>query len=158
MSYVRPVSVCDSTASDLAGEIIAALSAASIVFKDEIMYSGELIKAAGKLYEVTSREDPGRKQGIYTKVDTCGGEARDYYNSTSFIDELVWGGTWLFFATGNNSYLAYATERFKAAEDEETESEKGIFYWNNKLTATAVIFVKDFRDGVYEDIKLVLAE
>ncbi|KAH9757455.1 Endoglucanase 10 [Citrus sinensis] len=151
MSYVRPVSVCDSTASDLAGEIIAALSAASIVFKDEIMYSGELIKAAGKLYEVTSREDPGRKQGTYTKVDACGGEARDYYNSTSFIDELVWGGTWLFFATGNNSYLAYATERFKAAEDEETESEKGIFYWNNKLTATAVLLtrLRFFRDLGY---------
>ncbi|ESR47658.1 hypothetical protein CICLE_v10003122mg [Citrus x clementina] len=151
MSYVRPVSVCDSTASDLAGEIIAALSAASIVFKDKIMYSGELIKAAGKLYEVTSREDPGRKQGTYTKVDACGGEARDYYNSTSFIDELVWGGTWLFFATGNNSYLAYATERFKAAEDEETESEKGIFYWNNKLTATAVLLtrLRFFRDLGY---------
>lgn len=157
MSYPRPVSVCDSTASDLAGEIIAALSAASIVFKDETVYSGELTKAAGKLYEVASKEDHGHKQGTYTKVDACGGEARNYYNSTSFTDELVWGGTWLFFATGNNSYLAYAAEKFKAAEDEETESEKGIFYWNNKLTATAVIFVKDFR-GVYEELKLILGK
>ncbi|OMO58772.1 hypothetical protein COLO4_34389 [Corchorus olitorius] len=39
MSYKRPVSVCDERASDLAGEIVAALSAASIVFKDEKKYS-----------------------------------------------------------------------------------------------------------------------
>ena len=44
MSYKRSVSVCDETASDLAGEIVAALSAASIVFKEENEYSLGLIK------------------------------------------------------------------------------------------------------------------
>lgn len=146
MSYERPVSICDSTASDLSGEIIAALSSASMVFKEDNEYSGELINAAKKLYDVASKEEPGHKQVKYTEVDACGEEARKFYNSSGFQDELVWGGTWLFFATGNTSYLAYSTERFKAAEVEEKTSEKGIFYWNNKLTANMVNFVVTFAE------------
>ena len=144
MNYERPIYMCNSKGTDILGEIIAALSAASIVFKQENVYSGELIKAAEKLYDFTIRNDTGHEQGTYTEVSACGGEARKFYNSTGYIDELVWGGTWLFFATGNNSYLEYATEKFKAAEDEEAISDKGIFYWNNKLTATAVILIKTF--------------
>lgn len=72
---------------------------------------------------------------------TCGEQATQFYNSTSYQDELVWGGTWLFFATGNTSYLGYATEIFFLAEKEELFSEKGIFYWNNKLTANVVILI-----------------
>ncbi|KAJ0086945.1 hypothetical protein Patl1_08122 [Pistacia atlantica] len=143
MSYKRPVSMCDSTASDLAGEIIAALSAASMVFREQKEYSGQLIKAAETLYSAaTVEEDGGHKQGTYTEVEDCGGEAREFYNSTSYIDELVWGGTWLSFATGNISYLEYATRKFKEAADEEKISEKGIFYWNNKLTANAVLLAR----------------
>ncbi|XP_031259665.1 endoglucanase 25-like [Pistacia vera] len=152
MSYKRPVSMCDSTASDLAGEIIAALSAASMVFREQKEYSGQLIKAAETLYSAaTVEEDGGHKQGTYTEVEDCGGEAREFYNSTSYIDELVWGGTWLSFATGNISYLEYATRRFKEAADEEKISEKGRFYWNNKLTANAVLLarVQFFRDVGY---------
>ncbi|TXG53340.1 hypothetical protein EZV62_022509 [Acer yangbiense] len=142
MNYERPIYMCNSKATDILGEIIAALSAASIVFKQENVYSGELIKAAEKLYDFTIRNDTGHEQGTYTEVSACGGEARKFYNSTGYIDELVWGGTWLFFATGNNSYLEYATEKFEAAEDEEAISDTGIFYWNNKLTATAVLLTR----------------
>ncbi|XP_044512254.1 endoglucanase 25-like [Mangifera indica] len=152
MSYKRPISKCNSTASDLAGEIIAALSAASMVFREELDYSGQLIKAAEKLYGVaTIEEDTSHKQGTYTSVEACGGEAREFYNSTGYKDELVWGGTWLSFATGNISYLEYATRKFKEAADEEKISEKGIFYWNNKLIANQVLLarVQFFRDLGY---------
>ncbi|RXH77282.1 hypothetical protein DVH24_023556 [Malus domestica] len=148
MHYDRPVSICDSTASDLAGEIIAALSAASLVFKEDNAYSGELVTAAEKLYEsAVTKLDPAR-QGVYTKVDACGGESRNFYNSSGFQDELVWGGTWLFFATGDNSYLDYATKEFKYAVANETSADKGIFFWNNKLTANAVLLtrLRYFRD------------
>ncbi|CAN6717484.1 unnamed protein product [Malus baccata var. baccata] len=148
MHYDRPVSICDSTASDLAGEIIAALSAASLVFKEDNAYSGELVTAAEKLYEsAVTKLDPAR-QGAYTKVDACGGESRNFYNSSGFQDELVWGGTWLFFATGDNSYLDYATKEFKYAVANETSADKRIFFWNNKLTANAVLLtrLRYFRD------------
>lgn len=142
MSYKRPVSVCDVTASDLAGEIMAALSAASIVFQEDTAYSGKLIHSAKILFDVATKNDTDHRQGTYTAVDNCGGEARMFYNSSGYKDELVWGGTWLFFATGNVSYLRYATNHFGAAEEEEAISEKGVFYWNNKLTATAVILIE----------------
>lgn len=138
MSYQRPVFACKNGASDLGGEIIAALSAASMVFKEEKQYSGELIKAAEKLYEAATKEDSSHKQGTYTDDDACGGEARMFYNSTGYKDELVWAATWLFFATGNRSYLAYATERFESAVNDEASSDRGVFYWNNKLAANAV--------------------
>ncbi|KAJ7965418.1 Endoglucanase [Quillaja saponaria] len=153
MKYPRPVSICDSTASDLAGEIVAALSAASLVFKEDKVYSMELTKAAESLYKLVKREDS--KQGTYTAVDACGEEARKFYNSSGYKDELVWGGTWLFFATGNTSYLGDATDIFDSAESDETEFDKGIFYWNNKLTASAVLLtrIRYFHDlgFPYED-------
>ncbi|KAJ8762823.1 hypothetical protein K2173_022952 [Erythroxylum novogranatense] len=148
MEYPRPVSTCDSTASDLAGEIMAALSSASIVFKDDADYSVTLIRAAEKLFGLATKNDTGHMQGPYTAVENCGGTARKFYNSSGFMDELVWGGTWLFFATGNTSYLGYATGNFSATEAVERLSEKGIFYWNNKLPATAVLLarLRSFRD------------
>lgn len=147
MNYPRFVSACNGTASDLVGEIIAALSAASIVFKEDNDYSGKLIQATEKLFEVATKNDAGHNQGTYTSVEACGGRARTFYNSSGYKDELVWGGTWLFFATGNTSYLGYATANFSAAEAEQMISEKGVFYWNNKFTANAVLLIKNF----YED-------
>ncbi|XVE95648.1 hypothetical protein REPUB_Repub02eG0116600 [Reevesia pubescens] len=148
ISYKRPVSVCDQTASDLAGEIVSALSAASIVFKEENEYSQGLIKAAKKLYEITEKEDQIHRAATYTTTDDCGGEAKKFYNSSGYKDELVWGGTWLFFATGNYTYLDYATTNFAAAANNETIADKGIFYWNNKITANAVLLtrLRFFRD------------
>ncbi|KAL4559121.1 hypothetical protein LXL04_031255 [Taraxacum kok-saghyz] len=142
MRYERPFFSCDNTASDLAGEIIAALSAASLVFKEDEKYSTSLTKTATELFSVAANEEPGFVQGTYTMKDECGGEARSFYNSTGYKDELVWGGTWLFFATGNTSYLRYATEHLAGAEEDELSADKGIFYWNNKLTAVAVLLTR----------------
>ena len=159
MEYERPASSCDSSAaSDLAGEIVAALSAASLVFKEDIDYSGKLIKTAEKLFDLASRKDPSQ-QGTYTRLEDCGKEARNFYNSSGYLDELVWGGTWLFFATGNTSHLNYATQMFTLAQNNETNLDKGLFYWNNKLTANAVrnfyfhiILLKDFSLSCYSSI------
>ncbi|XP_052482536.1 endoglucanase 25 isoform X1 [Gossypium raimondii] len=148
MRYKRPVSVCNETASDLAGEIVAALSAASIVFKQENEYSQRLIKKAEQIYEITAKEDRIHRAITYTTIDACGGEARKFYGSSGYKDELVWAATWLFFATGNHTFLDYATTNFAAAVDDETTTDKGIFYWNNKLAANAVLFtrLRFFRD------------
>jgi endoglucanase len=140
MNYPRPISKCDITASDLAGEIVAALSAASLVFKEDQAYSRNLVEAAEKLFELATKED-SQKQGTYTMVDDCGGEARNFYNSSGYEDELGWGGTWLFFATGNTSYLEDVSKRYELAKTEEKPFDKGIFYWNNKLTANGVILL-----------------
>ena len=140
MTYQRPASTCDITASDLAGEIVAALSAASLVFKDDQAYSKDLVDAAEKLFELATNVD-STKQGTYTMVDACGGEARNFCNSPGYLDELIWGGTWLFFATGNTSYLEDATKRYDDAEKDKIPFDEGIFYWNKKFTANSVILI-----------------
>ncbi|KAK8632941.1 hypothetical protein V6N13_073319 [Hibiscus sabdariffa] len=148
MSYKRPVSVCNETASDLAGEIVAALSAASIVFKQDNGYSQGLVQTAEMIYEATEKADRNHRAVTYTTINACGGEAREFYDSSGYKDELVWGATWLFFATGNHTYLDYATTNFAAAADNETVEDRGVFYWNNKITANAVLFarLRFFRD------------
>ncbi|KAI3685519.1 hypothetical protein L6452_34767 [Arctium lappa] len=142
MKQERPVFSCDETASDLAGEIIAALSAASLVFKDDEKYSTNLTKMARELFDIVTKEEPGFVQGTYTMKDGCGAQARQFYNSTGYKDELVWGGTWLFFATRNTTYLRYSTEYVVMAEEEELSVDKGIFYWNNKLPAIVVLLTR----------------
>ncbi|XP_076907704.1 endoglucanase 9-like [Bidens hawaiensis] len=151
MRYTRPVSSCDQTASDLAGEIIAALSAASLVFKEDNKYSTNLTKTAMELFDIVTKDDPRFVQGMYTTKEECGGQARGVYNSTGYKDELVWGGTWLFFATGNTSYLRYATENLVSAKEEELSVDKGVFYWNNKFTANTVLLtrLRFFKDLGY---------
>ncbi|KAL4301067.1 hypothetical protein AHAS_Ahas17G0263800 [Arachis hypogaea] len=153
MDYARPVSICDSSASDLGGEIVAALSASSMVLKNDTEYSKKLVKAAETLHKLVTSEDP-KKQGTYTMVDACGKQARDFYKSSSYKDELAWGGTWLFLATGNLTYLDYATETFKSAKSNESDFDNGAFDWNNKLNAVAVLLtrIRYFRDpgGLYE--------
>ncbi|KAG8378135.1 hypothetical protein BUALT_Bualt08G0106600 [Buddleja alternifolia] len=151
MNYPRPVSVCDDTAADLAGEIVAGMSAASLVFTKDEEYSKKLVEKAEKLFSLSTRQSPTHKLGIYTENDLCGGQARDFYNSSGYIDEVVWGATWLFFASGNSSYLKYATDHFFAAEEEEMVSDKGIFYWNNKLTANAYAATASFLSKLYSD-------
>lgn len=140
MTYQRPASTCDITASNLVGEIVAALSAASLVFKDDKAYSKDLVDVAEKLFELATNVN-STKQGTYTTVDAYGGEARNFYNSYGYLDELIWGGTWLFFATGNTSYLEDATRKYDDAEKVKIPFDEGIFYWNNKFTANSVILI-----------------
>ncbi|KAB2600575.1 endoglucanase 25-like [Pyrus ussuriensis x Pyrus communis] len=74
---------------------------------------------ARKIYEsAITKLDPAR-QAAYTEVDASGGESRNFNNSSGFQDELVWG--WLM-----------------------KQVPKGIFYWNNKLTANAVILLPTY--------------
>nr|KYP60040.1 Endoglucanase 25 [Cajanus cajan] len=147
MKYERPVSICDGSASDLAGEIVAALSAASMVFKEDKDYSRRLVQSAESLYEAITNEK-STKQGTYTMVDACGKQSRMLYNSTSYKDELAWGATWLFLATENTDYLANATAIFSSAKRDESSADKGIVSWNNKLNAVEVLLtgIRFFRD------------
>ncbi|RWV90743.1 hypothetical protein GW17_00047028 [Ensete ventricosum] len=139
MTYPRPVFKCKSSASDLAGEIIAALAAASLVFdQEDPNYATRLAQTSQTLYELATKN---HVKGTYSEDKDCGVQAANLYNSSSYKDELVWGATWLFVATGNFTYLRYATENFEAAVEEALPSDTGVFYWNNKVAANAVTFM-----------------
>ncbi|KAH9315459.1 hypothetical protein KI387_024086, partial [Taxus chinensis] len=145
MDYDRPVSVCKAaSASDLAAEMAAALAAASIVFnlpKSNMpdSYSAQLLLAAQKLFEFAAT---GKGNGTYTADTACGAGAVDFYNSSGYHDELVWGGSWVFFATGNWSYLQAVMEIYNNSVDSDIHGDDGVFNWNNKLLAAQLLLTR----------------
>lgn len=134
IDYVRPVTECHSC-SDLAAEMAAALASASIVFKDSKAYSQKLVHGAKTLFHF-ARQQRGR-------YSAGGSEAAIFYNSTSYWDEFVWGGAWLYYATGNSSYLQLATTPglAKHAGAFWGGPDYGVLSWDNKLTGAQVNLV-----------------
>ncbi|PKU77418.1 endoglucanase 10 [Dendrobium catenatum] len=132
IEYPRPVYECHSC-SDLAAEMAAALASASIVFKDNRKYSEKLIHGARTLFKY-GREQRGR-------YSPGGSDPSLFYNSTSYWDEYVWGGAWLYYATGNSSYLQLATTRgiAKHAGAFWGGPDYGVLSWDNKLVAAQVL-------------------
>ncbi|XP_022929309.1 endoglucanase 25-like [Cucurbita moschata] len=132
IDYDRPVQTC-SSCSDLGAEMAAALAAASIVFKDNKAYSQKLVHGAKTLFKF-SREQRGR-------YSAGGSEASIFYNSTSYWDEFVWGGAWLYYATGNSSYLQLATTPgiAKHAGAFWGGPDYGVLSWDNKLAGAQVL-------------------
>lgn len=132
IDYARPVTE-SSGCGDLASEMAAALASASIVFKDNKAYSQKLVHGAKTLFKF-GREG-GR--GYYSQP---GSEAATFYNSTSYWDEYVWGAAWMYYATGNNSYLQLATNPTlaKHAGAFWGGPDYGVFSWDNKLAGAQV--------------------
>ncbi|KAL4398298.1 hypothetical protein AHAS_Ahas01G0277900 [Arachis hypogaea] len=101
IDYPRAVTECHQGCSDLAAEMAAALAVASIVFKDDKSYAEKLVHGATTLFKF-SRDGRG-------KFSAAGSKAGRLYNSTSYWDEFIWGGAWMYYATGNSLYLKLAT-------------------------------------------------
>lgn len=131
MDYPRPVFECHGC-SDLAAEMSAALSAASIVFKDNKMYSQKLVHGAATLWKFARMQRARYSAG--------GSDPAKFYNSTSYWDEFVWGGSWLYLATGNSSYLQLVTnpKMAKHAGAFWGGPDYGVFSWDNKLPGAQV--------------------
>ncbi|XP_019177045.1 PREDICTED: endoglucanase 25-like [Ipomoea nil] len=132
IDYDRPVFECHSC-SDLAAEMAAALASASIVFKDNKAYSQKLVHGARTLFKF-SRDQRGR-------YSAGGTEAAVFYNSTNYYDEFVWGATWLYYATGNSSYLQLATTPGIAKHAGAFWGGKyyGVMSWDSKLAGAQVL-------------------
>nr|ABP96983.1 cellulase [Colocasia esculenta] len=132
MDYERPVYECHSC-SDLAAEMAAALAAASIVFKDSKTYSDKLAHGARTLFKY-ARDKHGR-------YSAGGTDASIFYNSSSYWDEFVWGGAWLYYATGNVTYLQLATHPTlaKHAGAFWGGPDYGVFSWDSKLPGAQVL-------------------
>lgn len=128
MNYARPVQTITS-GPDLAGEMAAALAAASIVFRDDVHYSKKLIRGARTLF-VFARDFSRRRR--FSRGNPY---METYYNSTGYFDEHIWGATWLYYATGNVSYLRLATNPGLArnAKAFSGNLNLGVLSWDNKL-------------------------
>lgn len=135
MDYARPAYAV-SSAPDLGGEIAAALAAASIVFKDSPAYSNKLSTGAANIWKFA--RDQGKRERFVTGLPE--GEA-GFYNSTSYWDEYIWGGAWMYYATGNTSYLQLVThpDLAKHANADGGGPFYGTFNWDNKLAGAQVL-------------------
>ncbi|XP_052197591.1 endoglucanase 12 [Diospyros lotus] len=138
MDYPRPVQTT-TAGPDLAGEMAAALAAASIVFRsDNAAYSGKLIKGAKTLF-VFAR-DFGRR-ARYSRGNPY---IEPYYNSTGYFDEYMWGAAWLYYATGNSSYLSLATNPGlpKQSKAFYMIPDLSVLSWDNKLPAAMLLLTR----------------
>ncbi|KAM3387201.1 hypothetical protein ACQJBY_010194 [Aegilops geniculata] len=113
--------------SDVAGETAAALAAASVVFKAaDPAYSRRLVAAARDVMAFAWQH-----QGKYS--DHVGGGVSNYYPSYSgYKDELLWGSTWLLWATKNSSYL---NDLMSLGANDGVD----MFSWDNKLAGARVL-------------------
>lgn len=137
MDYPRPIQTATS-GPDLAGEMAAALAAASIVFRDDTSYSKKLIKGAVTVFDFA--RDFGRR------TPYCRGNPyiEPFYNSSGYYDEYMWGAAWLFYATGNKSYIALATNPGlpKNSKAFYMIPDKIVLSWDNKLPAAMLLLTR----------------
>lgn len=133
IDYPRPVAICRDKCSDLMAETAAALAAASIVFKDDSAYSQKLVHGASTLWKFASKDI--RHKNTYT-----GQWDATSYNSTSNFDELIWGGAWMYLATGNTSCLLVSTDPKLAQRAGAFRGgpQYGVLNWDNKLPGAQV--------------------
>ena len=58
MSFPRPISVCDGTILNFTREIVADLSEAALVFKDQKGQTSKLVQSAENLYKLARNLGP----------------------------------------------------------------------------------------------------
>jgi len=139
MAEKRPLTkiTTKSPGSDVAAETAAAMAAASLVYKPiNGTYSSSLLDHAERLFAFADKH-----RGSYTRTFP---ELSAYYNSTTYQDELLWAASWLYHATGNHSYLSYATG--KNAEEYGDLGNPRYFSWDDKRAGTEVMHVPQFME------------
>lgn len=128
--------------TDLAGETVAALAAASIAFQiSDSAYSTQLLTTAKAIYQSlvnvankgTYSSNMGRMQnGNWTVADVSA-----FYNSYSgYNDEVAWSSMWLFRATHDQSYVSIAEQFINFGNVVATQS------WDDKSYGTYLLMAK----------------
>jgi endoglucanase len=139
MTMPRPAYKIDrqNPGSDLAGEAAAALAAAAIVFRStDPAYADRLLKNAVQLFKFADTY-----RGKYSDSIS---DAKEFYESNGFIDELTWSAAWLYKATGNRSYLSQAESYYKGIGPEWTHD------WNTKSYGAAILLAQVTGDDQYK--------
>ncbi|XP_077243091.1 endoglucanase 1-like [Tasmannia lanceolata] len=130
--------------SDVAAETAAALAAASIVFKEsDPSYSAKLLQTAIKVFEFADQH-----RGAYS--DSLSSVVCPFYCSYSgYHDELLWGASWLHWASQDSSYLSYiqSNGHTLGADDDDYS-----FSWDDKRVGTKVLLSKAFLQNRVEEL------
>ena len=139
MTMDRPAFKIDAAnpGSDLAGESAAALAAASMLFRgSDPAYADRLLDNAKQLYAFADEH-----RGKYSDAIP---NASSFYNSWSgYQDELAWGATWLYKATGDQAYLDKAQAAYQGLS-RYTQT------WDDKSYGTAVMLAQETDNPRYQ--------
>ncbi|EGJ33758.1 MULTISPECIES: glycoside hydrolase family 9 protein [Moorena] len=139
MTMVRPAYKIDplNPGSDLAGESAAALAAASIAFQStNNSYANQLLNNAKALFDFAETY-----QGNYSDSIP---DAAIFYNSWSgYEDELAWSATWLYKATGDQTYLDKAESYYLGIDPTQTQS------WDQKVHGTGILLAQETDQDRY---------
>ncbi|XP_074591596.1 endoglucanase 8-like [Curcuma longa] len=140
MDTPRPVYAVNTThpGSEVAGEIAAALAAASIAFRTyDHTYSQLLLSKAEQAYYFANTY-----QGSYN--DSIGHAVCPFYcDFSGYQDELAWGAAWLNKATNSQKYQKHVDKAIRKIK--LMEEETGSYYidtefsWDNKHAGTYVL-------------------
>ncbi|GJY10491.1 endoglucanase 24-like protein [Tanacetum coccineum] len=132
--------------SDVAAETAAAMAATSLVFKNQDPhYSKLLLDHAQKLFNFANSYP-----GVYTKSIPS---IQDYYNSSGFVDELLWAAAWLYHATQDRYYISYVTVLH--GNMFANWGNPTWFSWDNKLSGTQVLLSRVNFFGIKKEISIV---
>ncbi|KAK4493384.1 hypothetical protein RD792_017718, partial [Penstemon davidsonii] len=124
--------------SDLAGETAAALAAASIAFKPyDSAYSDLLLVHAKQIFSFANRF-----RGFY---DDSIGNAKQFYTSSGYSDELLWAATWLYRATNDEYFLKYVVDNSVSLGGTGWAVKE--FSWDNKYAGVQILLSKVLLDG-----------
>ncbi|CAK9178429.1 unnamed protein product [Ilex paraguariensis] len=132
MTEGRPLTQVNTTTpgTEVAAETAAAMASASLVFKStDSAYSSLLLKHAKQLFTFADKQRESYSVSIP--------DVQNYYNSTGYGDELLWAASWLYHATGVQSYFDYVT-----GQNGKAFAKWGSptwFSWDNKLAGTQVL-------------------
>ncbi|CAM6040729.1 unnamed protein product [Sphagnum compactum] len=120
--------------TEVAAESAAAMAAAAMVFRTtDPAYSSTLLTHAKQLFQFA---DTYRASYSITNPFV-----QPFYNSTGYEDELLWGASWLYYATGNSSYLNYVTSENGAAFA-KWQQYPSWFSWDDKLAGVQVLLAR----------------
>ncbi|MEQ9621802.1 glycoside hydrolase family 9 protein [Coleofasciculus chthonoplastes] len=139
MPMERPSYKIDATCpgSDLAGETAAAMAASAMVFQaTDANYAQTLLKHAQELYDF-AEQYPGNYSDCIT-------EAAEYYQSSGYTDELVWGAAWLYRATQIPEYLQKAEAYYEQLRDQPnaTLAYNWTHTWDDKSYGSYVLLAE----------------
>ncbi|WCJ39873.1 glycosyl hydrolase 9C1 [Euphorbia peplus] len=124
--------------SDLAAETAGALAASAIAFKPyNSTYSTLLLTHSKQLFSFADRY-----RGLY---DDSVQNAKQFYTSSGYSDELLWAAAWLYRATNDESYLKYVIDN--AVYMGGTGWAVKEFSWDNKYAGLQILLSKILLEG-----------
>lgn len=125
----------ENPGSEVAGEAAAALAAASVLFfKSDPDYSARLLAGARALFAFANT----RRGSTSHSMPDAGSH---YLSANGFLDELAWAATWLFAATGEDTYLVQAESLYREATEGHHPA-GAIFSWDDKRPGVAVLLAR----------------